>query len=444
MKTVAIVGFGRFGKTYYRLLKADFRVLIFNRSPIAEILDKTENTAVIHSISEIYNAEAVFYCVPINRFESVIRKHRKYITPKNVLIDVLSVKEFPKRVFEKYINDKNVQILLTHPMFGPDSSKNGFTKLPLIMDQFRTNENTYLFWKNYFHSKGLNVVELSAPEHDKLAATSQGLTHFIGRLLENMKFKPTSIDSLGAKKLHEVVDQTCNDTWQLFNDLQHYNRYTKQMRINLGRSYDHLYNQLLPKHVKRGLLTFGIQGGKGSFNEEALMYYVKRNRIEKYQIKYLYTSANVLKALHEGGIDIGQCAIHNSVGGVVEETIAALAEYKCKIKDQFAIKIAHALMIRSDAHFSEVSTIMTHPQVLAQCKSTLAEKYPHLKQESGTGKFLDHALVAKALGEQKLPKTTATMGSKILAELYNLTVVEDNLQDAKENYTSFLQISQGF
>lgn len=34
------------------------------------------------------------------------------------------------------------------------------------------------------------------------------------------------------------------------------------------------------------------------------------------------------------------------------------------------------------------------------------------------------------------------MGSKVLAKMYNLKVVEDNLQDAKENYTSFLQVER--
>ncbi len=99
-------------------------------------------------------------------------------------------------------------------------------------------------------------------------------------------------------------------------------------------------------------------------------------------------------------------------------------------------------MIRSDAEYSEVTTIMTHPQVLAQCKTTLPQKYPHLLQTSGTGELIDHANVAKQLGGKKLPKHVATMGSKILAELYGLKVVEDNLQDAQENYTSFLLVKR--
>jgi len=56
-------------------------------------------------------------------------------------------------------------------------------------------------------------------------------------------------------------------------------------------------------------------------------------------------------------------AIHNSIGGIVKESIYAMAKYKFAIVEEFAIQIAHALMIRKDAALKDVRTIMTHPQV---------------------------------------------------------------------------------
>lgn len=189
-------------------------------------------------------------------------------------------------------------------------------------------------------------------------------------------------------------------------------------------------------------LIIGIQGGKGSFNEQAINYYVEREKIKNYKIKYLHTSEKVLKALSKNQIDKGQFAIHNSIGGIVGESIEAMGKYNFKIVDQYAIIIAHALMIRNDAEFSDVTKIMTHPQVLAQCASTLAQKYPNLEKTSGKGDLIDHAKVAKLLGDKKFPKNIATMGSNILAKIYDLKIIEDNLQDAKENYTTFLLVSK--
>jgi len=56
--------------------------------------------------------------------------------------------------------------------------------------------------------------------------------------------------------------------------------------------------------------------------------------------------------------------------------------------------------------------------------------------------LIDQAIVTKYLSAGKLPKNMATMGSKILARIYNLKIVEDNLQDSKENYTGFLLVSR--
>lgn len=429
MKKVTIIGHGRFGQTLERLLKDDFDLIIYKRNGDV-------------SLEKAYESDVIFFAVPIASFEEVINEHKQYFRPEHILIDVLSVKMHPKTIFEKYLKETKTQALLTHPMFGPDSSKNGFENLPMILDKFKTSNETYDFWKKYFADKKLRVIEMTAEEHDKLAADSQGLTHFIGRLLEEFDMQPTAIDTIGAKKLQEVKEQTCNDTWELFMNLQHFNPYTKHMRIKVGEAYDKLYRKLIPKQKSFDHITIGIQGGKGSFNEEAIQYYLQRNNITSFEIKYLHTSENVLKALHEGDIDQGQFAIHNSIGGIVGESVHAMAKYKFQIVEEFAIKIAHALMIRKDATLHDITTIMTHPQVLAQCKNTLSQKYPNLRQISGEGELIDHALVAKQLSEKNLPKEVAVMGSKVLAEIYDLTIVETDLQDLKENYTSFLLVER--
>ena len=439
--TVSIIGFGRFGQVLYRLLKEDFTVTLYQRHEIdSSLLNKT--TKIATSLDDVYKSDVIFYATPIETFEKVIQTHKKHFRQGQLLIDVLSVKLHPLKVFTKNLNGTGVQAILTHPMFGPDSSKNGFQDLPMIMDRFTSSHKSYDFWKGFFSSKGLRIVEISAREHDRSAANSQGLTHFIGRLLDLYGLTPTPIDSLGTKKLLEIKEQTCNDTWQLFNNLQHFNPYTMGMRLKLESKYDLLFNKLLPKRTNSKYLTFGIQGGKGSFNEKAINQYVSDAEITKYKIKYLYTSENVLKALHKGEIDFGQFAIHNSIGGVVGESIRAMAKYKFKIVKEFGIPIAHALMIRQDAQIEDIDTIMTHPQVLAQCKTTLSSKYPQLTKTSGTGILVDHAVVAKRLSAGKLPTSMAVIGSDILAKIYNLKIVENNLQDLSNNVTSFLIVSR--
>lgn len=444
MPHISIIGMGRFGQTLVRLFNGDFDVTVYDKRRAAlKALAPSKRLHIAKNLKELYANDIVIYAVPISAFEGVIKAHLPHIEQRHLLIDTLSVKVHPETVLRRLLKTSGARALLTHPMFGPDSSKEGFAGLPIVVCKNSATGAEHKFWSGYFAEKKLRVIQLAARTHDMLAARSQGLTHFIGRLLDAYGAAPSPIDTLGMKKLLAVREQTCNDSWQLFADLQHYNPYTKAMRQRIGNAYDALYNDLLPAQAHAGYRVYGIQGGKGSFNEEALRYYLRRANIPAYRIAYLHTTERVLRALHAGDIDQGQFAIHNSRGGIVDESIEAMARYRFNIADQFAIPIAHALMIRPDATLRDITEIMAHPQVFAQCREALKQKYPQLKLVSGKGVLIDHAKVAEQLGKKLLPKHTATMGSKALASLYGLTVIEDNLQDLKDNYTSFLAVTRG-
>ena len=73
---------------------------------------------------------------------------------------------------------------------------------------------------------------------------TQGLTHYLGRVLAQLELQPSRIASLGYQKLLEIIEQTCNDSWQLFFDLQQYNPYTKDMRDHLAVSLSEVKNRL--------------------------------------------------------------------------------------------------------------------------------------------------------------------------------------------------------
>jgi prephenate dehydrogenase len=439
---IAVVGVGRFGRLLAEILGGDFDVVVHGRRSV-DVPVGAAYRAV--SRDEALAADAVFYAVPISSFEAVLAAHLPALLARErppLLVDVLSVKLHPKRVFEALL-PPHVEAMLTHPMFGPDSvSALGLAGLPIVLDRFRASPETYRFWRAYFEGKRLRVIELAADEHDRLAAYSQGVAHFIGRVLDEMQLRQTPIDTVGTRKLLEIREQTCNDTWELFTDLQTKNPYTLEMRVALGRAVDAVYNRLLPDRVDTDRLVVGIQGGRGSFNEQAALYYLGREKIDRYDIRYLHTTAAVLEALHEGRVDRGQFAVHNSVGGIVHESIEAMQYSKFRIVEEFSVKIAHALMIRADARLADVDTIMTHPQVLRQCRQTLSEKYLRLRLTSGEGELIDHALVAERLAQGGLPRNVATMGSRLLAEIHGLHVVEDDLQDAAQNFTAFLWVQR--
>lgn len=189
---------------------------------------------------------------------------------------------------------------------------------------------------------------------------------------------------------------------------------------------------------------FGIQGGKGSFNEQALADYTQRHGINDCEISYLYTSENVLRALDKGDIDYGQFAVYNSVGGILEESLYAMSKYVFSVKELFGIPIQHFLMALPGTSIDEIRSIVTHPQVLKQCKRTLEQKYPSIHLTSGEGDMIDHAKVAEKMSTGDWDASIAVMGPKILSELYKLDILDENLQDDKTNTTYFVIVNKEY
>lgn len=439
-KTISIIGFGRFGKTLLRLFPRHTDVVLFDSVPI-ELPLEYGNARITSSLTEVYSQDVIFICVPISTFESLIKSHRHLFKDK-LLVDVLSVKMYAQKIFAENLKDTDARALLTHPMFGPDSSKESFENLPVVMDKFTANQEEYDWLKEVFRSNKLNIIEMDPESHDKFAANSQGVAHYLGRILEDYKFLPTPIDTRGAQKLFEIKEQTCNDTFQLFTDLQTYNPYTKAMRAKIGQSIDRICHRLLPDKVQQGKTIIGIQGGRGSFNETAVLKFIESKNIQDAQIEYLYTSENVLSALHMGDIDLGQYAIHNTLGNMVGESLQAMSKYKFQVVSEFFISIRHNLMKRKDVNLEEIDAIMAHPQVFLQCKNSLLRKYSHLKQKVGDNELVDTAKAAEAVVNGEISKNTAILGNILIAEYCDFDVVERDLQDNMDNFTTFFVVSR--
>ncbi len=242
---VGVVGFGRFGSLWAEILAEKFDVVVFDINKTA--LEKITHPKIMaaSSLSDFYkNIDVVFFAVPISTFDHVIQEHAWYFRSNLLVSEVLSVKVFAKQIFEKYLPDA-IPVMLTHPMFGPDSFRiNGVSKQPIVMDKFRATPIQYEAWKKTFEDMGFQPVEMTAEEHDKLAARSQGVAHFIGRMLEEIDFGPTPIDTFGAKRLQELMVQTCNDTWDLFSNLQNKNPYTKEIRQKLREAFGTIEKKL--------------------------------------------------------------------------------------------------------------------------------------------------------------------------------------------------------
>ncbi|MFC1482060.1 prephenate dehydrogenase/arogenate dehydrogenase family protein [Candidatus Neomarinimicrobiota bacterium] len=223
---VSIIGYGRFGPVLTGLLKASHNVTAFDLADISQLAPVTGATPCTWEVA--MQAETIFLAVPIRELKYVVAKMAKDIKPGQTVIDVCSVKVYPATVLKEHLPD-GVQIIASHPLFGPDSFGEGYSDLPIMMHPVSTPGTAYQYWHNHFSQLGLRVIEMTPEEHDRIAARTQGITHFVGRVLTEYGIAPTAIDTEGFRDLLGVVEQTCNDSLQLFHDLENYNPYTMEM-----------------------------------------------------------------------------------------------------------------------------------------------------------------------------------------------------------------------
>lgn len=203
----------------------------------------------ITNIEDIFDADAIFFCVAISAFEPVLLKTQPYQRKDTIYFDTCSVKVKPSQWMQKYLPEGS-QIIATHPMFGPDSYYNASEKLPMVMSNITAGNEEFKMWTDYFSSKPIRVEKMTPDEHDEMVAYSQGITHYVGRVLADLNLSSTKINTLGYQKLLEIIEQTCNDTWQLFLDLQRFNPYTRKMRIDLHGSLEKIYELLNNNHLE--------------------------------------------------------------------------------------------------------------------------------------------------------------------------------------------------
>tara|TARA_Y100001968_G_scaffold333837_1_gene400009 strand:- start:5840 stop:6565 length:726 start_codon:yes stop_codon:yes gene_type:complete len=237
MHSVGIIGFGRFGKILSNILQRGFDIKIYDKNPNL----KLTNVKFV-SLDEIVQEKNIFIAIPIRNFKDII----KNIAPKlnnTTIIDVCSVKMEPVKIMKSFL-PQNVGIIATHPLFGPDSFKIN-NNLKMMMNNTRDSYNQFKFWKNYFISQDINIIEMDPSEHDILASKTQGVTHFLGRVLKEFGISKTKIDTQGFSELLDLVNQTCNDSWELFSDLQLYNPYTNSVIEKLKKSTNEVSTKLI-------------------------------------------------------------------------------------------------------------------------------------------------------------------------------------------------------
>ncbi|MBA3012322.1 MAG: prephenate dehydratase [Proteobacteria bacterium] len=143
---------------------------------------------------------------------------------------------------------------------------------------------------------------------------------------------------------------------------------------------------------------------------------------------------DIFRDVEKNQSHFGVVPVENSIEGAVNHTLDLFGEFNLNICAEHYEPVSHDLLsITGEA--SDVKTIYSHPQAIAQCKGWLKQKFPHVevRETSSTSKA---ALLASE------NQSFAAIASQKAAHFYELLPVESKIEDYSGNVTRFLVIGK--
>lgn len=174
------------------------------------------------------NKKIVVFAVPLTAFETVLRRAVPFLQADAMCFDVCSVKIEPLRLMAKALPE-TVEIIGTHPLFGPQSGREGIDGMRIALCPLRTDKSEKI--KRFLAEElNLRVFEKSPEEHDKEMAHVQALTHFVARALDELHVIDSELATVSYEELMKAARLVSEDSWELFQTIQRGNPFAETKR----------------------------------------------------------------------------------------------------------------------------------------------------------------------------------------------------------------------
>jgi prephenate dehydratase len=177
-------------------------------------------------------------------------------------------------------------------------------------------------------------------------------------------------------------------------------------------------------------MQIAFQGEPGAYSEQAVFNYfgnVETKPCESFDV--------VFDSVVSDACDAGLIPIENSLAGSIHQNYDLLLRHELHIIGEYLLRVQHCLIALPGVKKEEIKKAISHPQALGQCAAYL--RGLGIKAESA----YDTAGSVKLLKESGA-RDTAAIASRRAAEIYEMQILEEGIEDNPENYTRFLAISK--
>lgn len=225
--TLGLIGFGAFGQLIAQHLHPHFDIRAFDPAPGLQPA-AAQHHVTLTSLEAAARCFVVVLALPVGRMEEAVAAIAPHVQPGALVLDVGSVKVVPTEIMQRGLPG-HVQIAATHPLFGPQSAREGIKGLKIAVCPIRGRRCLRLaaFLRRQL---GLQVIVTTPEEHDRDAATVQGLTHLIAKVLVQMEPLPTRLTTRSFDLLAAAVGMVRHDAPEVFEAIERSNPYAPDVR----------------------------------------------------------------------------------------------------------------------------------------------------------------------------------------------------------------------
>ncbi len=181
---------------------------------------------------------------------------------------------------------------------------------------------------------------------------------------------------------------------------------------------------------KAGRKLVGFQGEHGAYSEVA----VRGSDKEWVPIPCL-EFLDVFEGVSKGQFDYGVVPVENSLEGAVTAVNDLLVETELKVVGEIKVPVHHCLLALPETDYRDIKVVYSHPQALAQCRGFIA------RNKLEPRPYYDTAGAAQMLSNER-PKAAAAIASRLCADIYDLEVLKENIEDHESNNTRFLVLAR--
>lgn len=184
--------------------------------------------------------------------------------------------------------------------------------------------------------------------------------------------------------------------------------------------------------------TVAYLGPQGTFTHEAALTLFPEPSVELVPYPAI---PDVLSAVDRGVADLAVVPVENAIEGSVNSTLDWLVHHvNVPIIGELIYPISHCLMVhpaQAKRRKGEFTRILSHPQAIAQCQLHLRKEYPQAEVV-----YTDSTAQAAELVRNHPGEAWAAIGTRRAAEMNQLCILEEQIQDHPNNYTRFIAVGK--